>query len=167
MLMDVEDQSDMNQEEAEVDLEGELICALEEIDRLKQKKRKQKELLRKYEKYELGYNDILISLKIKLEEAKRIEDILKQQLSEKIKECEELETKVVSVRKELEKVQALYHQNMTSAQATKKLDKIMDSQTWPFLKIGLGYEESSNKSTFETHSLSSLSEQIKTSVKIK
>ena len=149
MLMVVEDQSDMNQEEAEVDLEGELICALEEIDRLKQKKRKQKDLLNKYEKYEHGSNDILISLKIKLEEAKRIEDILKQQLSEKINECEKLETEVVSVRKELEKVQALYHQNMTSAQATKKLDKILDSQRSPFLKTGLGYEESSNKSTFE------------------
>jgi hypothetical protein len=40
----------MNEEEVEVDLEGELISALEEIDRLRQKKRKQKELLIKYEK---------------------------------------------------------------------------------------------------------------------
>lgn len=92
MLMVVEDQFDLNEEEAEVDFEGELISALEEIDRLKQKKRKQKELLRKYVKYEHGSNDILISLKIELEEAKKIEYILKEQLSKKIKECEELET---------------------------------------------------------------------------
>ena len=34
--------SEMNDEETEVDLEGERVSALEEIDRLRQKKRKQK-----------------------------------------------------------------------------------------------------------------------------
>jgi hypothetical protein len=37
--------SDVNDEEDVVDLEGESISALEEIDRLRLKKRKQKELL--------------------------------------------------------------------------------------------------------------------------
>jgi hypothetical protein len=36
--------------EAVVDLEGELVSAMEEIDRLKEKKRKQKQLLLRYEK---------------------------------------------------------------------------------------------------------------------
>ena len=56
MLMAIEDfeneytWSDLNDEEAMVDMEGELISSLEEIDRLKLKKRKQKQLLIKYEK---------------------------------------------------------------------------------------------------------------------
>ena len=42
--------SDLNDEEAMVDTKGELINAMEEIDRLKLKKRKQKQLLMQYEK---------------------------------------------------------------------------------------------------------------------
>ena len=56
MLVAIEDfgneyiASDLNDWEVMVDMEGELISALEEIDRLKLKKRKQKQLLMQYEK---------------------------------------------------------------------------------------------------------------------
>jgi hypothetical protein len=55
ILMEKEDydnkstRSDVNDEEAMVDMEGELISALEEIDRLRLKKRKQKQLLMQFE----------------------------------------------------------------------------------------------------------------------
>jgi hypothetical protein len=42
--------SDVNDEEVVVDMEGELISALEEIDRLRLKKRKQKQLLMQFER---------------------------------------------------------------------------------------------------------------------
>ena len=42
--------SDLNEEEAMVDMEGELISALEEIDELRLKKGKRKQLLLQYEK---------------------------------------------------------------------------------------------------------------------
>jgi hypothetical protein len=42
--------SDDNEEEAVVDLEGELISALEEIDRLRSKNRKLKQVLTQFEK---------------------------------------------------------------------------------------------------------------------
>ena len=42
--------SDVNDEEVVVELEGELINALEQIDRLRLKKRKQKQLLMQFEK---------------------------------------------------------------------------------------------------------------------
>jgi hypothetical protein len=48
MLMAIEElepNCSENDMDAEVDMEGELICALEEIDRLRIKKRKQKQLL--------------------------------------------------------------------------------------------------------------------------
>ena len=56
MLMAIENSdnedagSELNDEEAEVDLEGKLVSALEEIDRLRWKKRKQNQLLIKYAK---------------------------------------------------------------------------------------------------------------------
>ena len=55
MLMAIEDfdieneENDMNDEDVVVDMEGILLSALEEIDRLKLKKRKQKQLLIQYE----------------------------------------------------------------------------------------------------------------------
>jgi hypothetical protein len=69
--------SDFNEEEVVVDMEGELINALEEIDRLRIKNRKQRQLLIQFEKDSKKPDEDLILLKIELEEAKKIEDILK------------------------------------------------------------------------------------------
>ena len=64
-----------DEEEGEVDLEGELRSALEEIDRLKLKCRKQNDMLLKYVREEKNL-EVLIQLKVELEEAKKVEDIL-------------------------------------------------------------------------------------------
>jgi hypothetical protein len=79
-----------------------------------------------------------------LEEAKKIEEILKQQLSEKKARCESLEQEVVKMRKEMEKFQALYNQNLSSIKASEGLTTIMNQQRNPKLKTGLGYEEGSS-----------------------
>ena len=63
------------EEEGEVDREGELVSALKEIDRLKLKTRKQKEILLKHVKEEPKFEDF-IKLKIELVEARKLEDIL-------------------------------------------------------------------------------------------
>jgi hypothetical protein len=105
MLMDKEDYdnksigSDDNDEEAVVDMEGELISALEEIDRLKIKNRKQKQLLIQFEKENKKPDEDFALLKVELEEANKIEDILKQQLSEKKVRCEALEEEIVKTKK--------------------------------------------------------------------
>jgi hypothetical protein len=53
--------------EVVVDLEGELASAMEEIDRLREKKRKQKQLLLRYEKtYNEPFEEISL-LKVNLE----------------------------------------------------------------------------------------------------
>jgi hypothetical protein len=57
---------------------------------------------------------------------------------------EKLEAKVVFIRKDLEKFQALYHQNMTSIKALEGLATILNQQRNPKLKTGLGYEEGSS-----------------------
>ena len=78
MLMAIEDVEneyrgrDLNDEESMVDMEGELISALEEIDRLRLKKRKQKQLLMQYEKNGKKPSEDLSLLKLELEEGKKI-----------------------------------------------------------------------------------------------
>jgi hypothetical protein len=55
-----------------------------------------------------------------------------------------LEEEVVKTRKELEKFQALYHQNLSSLKASEGLATILNQQRNPKLKTGLGYEEGSS-----------------------
>jgi hypothetical protein len=81
---------------------------------------------------------------VELEEAKKIKDILKQRLSEKNARCKALEEEVVKTRKELERFQALYHQNISSIKALEGLATILNQQRNPKLKTGLGYEEGSS-----------------------
>jgi hypothetical protein len=133
-----------SEEEAVVDMEGELISALEEIDRLRIKNRKQRQLLIQFEKDRKEPDEDLVLLKVELEEAKKIEEILKQQLSEKKTRCESLEQEVVKTRKEMEKFQALYNQNLSSIKASEGLATILNQQRNPKLKTGLGYEEGSS-----------------------
>ena len=91
--------SDENDEEAVVDMEGELISALEEIDRLRIKNRNQKQLLTQFKKDSKKPDEDFSLLKVELEEAKKIEDILKQQLLEKKVRCEALEEEIVKLEK--------------------------------------------------------------------
>ena len=100
-------------------MERELINALEEIDRLRIKNRKQRQLLMQFEKDSKQLDEDFSLLKVELEEAKTIEDILKQQLSEKKVRCEALEEEIVKTKKEMEKFKGLYHQNLPSIKAPK------------------------------------------------
>ena len=118
--------SDVNEEEAMVDMERELISALEEIDRLRIKNRKQRQFLIQFKKDRKELDEDLVLLKVELEEAKKIEEILRQQLSEKKARCESLEQEVVKTRKEMDKFQALYNQNMSSIKDSEGLATILN-----------------------------------------
>jgi hypothetical protein len=98
-------------------------------------------LLIQFEKNGKEPGEEFVLLKVELVEAKKIKDILKQQLSEKKARCEALEEEVVKTRKELEKFQALYHQNLSSIKALEGLATILNKKRNPKLKTGLGYEE--------------------------
>jgi hypothetical protein len=135
--------SDINEEEVVVDMEGELNSAFEEIDRLRIKNSKQRQLLKQFKKDSKEPDEYLVLLKVELEETKKIEDILKQQLSKKKARCESLEQEVVKTIKEMEKFQALYNQNLSSIKASEGLTTILNQQRNPKMKIGLGYEEGS------------------------
>ena len=73
--------SDLNGEKGMFDMEGELISVLEDIDRLKLKKRKHKQLLLQYKKNGKEPSEDIALLKLELEEEKKIEELLKQQLT--------------------------------------------------------------------------------------
>jgi hypothetical protein len=81
---------------------------------------------------------------VELDEAKKIEDILKQQLSEKKAICEALEEEVVKTRKEMDKFKSLYLQNIQSIKASIELNDIMRKHISPLLKTGLGYVSGSS-----------------------
>ena len=79
MLMAIEDYDnkitirDVDDEEVVVDLEGELISALEKIARLIFKNKKEKQLLIQFEKDSKKLDEDFALLKVELEEAKKIE----------------------------------------------------------------------------------------------
>ena len=60
--------------------------------------------------------------------------------------CEALEEEVVKFRKELEKFQSLYHQNLSSIKDSEELNNILSKQTYPLNKTGIGYEEGTSSS---------------------
>ena len=47
----------------------------------------------------------------------------------------------MEARKELKKFQALYHQNLSSINASEELNNIINKQRSPWVKRGLGYKE--------------------------
>ena len=109
------------------------------------KKRKQKQLLIQYE---TNRKDITL-IKLELEEEKKIEESLKQQLAESKVRCEHLEEEVVTVKKELEKYQAWYNQNISSIKASEELNNILNRQRTPQNKFGLGYGQGASSSNSE------------------
>ena len=76
-----------------------------------------------------------IELKTQLEEAKRIEEVLKDKLNEKEEQCQKLEMEVVGLRKTSENSNACVKFRNSSI----ILDEILDYQRSPFDKFGIGY----------------------------
>jgi hypothetical protein len=148
-------------EEAEVDYREELMCAIEVIRREKKKNKKlQAELDKKKDTREL--EQMITKLKVQIEEDKRIEEALKEQLEEKDKIIGNLEAEVVTLRNDIQK------KNMQNS--SKVLDDIISSQKSHLDKSGLGYNQtekgSSSKTTEQETNPKSYAETIKEDRKI-
>ena len=83
-----------SEDEGEVDLEAELVHALKELKKVEKENWMLKEEAQ-------GFEQTIVDLKTKLEEAKRIEDSLTVQLMENIKEKENREVEIVSMKNKL------------------------------------------------------------------
>jgi hypothetical protein len=128
-------------EEAKVDYREELMCAIEVIRREKKKNKKiQAELDKKKDTREL--EQMITRLKVQIEEDKRIEETLKEQLEEKDKIIRNLEAKIVTLRKDIQK------KNMQNS--SKVLDDIINSKKFHLDKSGLGYNQTENGSSSKT-----------------
>jgi hypothetical protein len=89
-------------EEAEVDYREELLSAIEVIRREKRKNKKLKAELDKKEDTQ-KLEQMITNLKVQIEEDKRIEETLKEQLEGRDMIIENLEAEIVTLRKDLQK----------------------------------------------------------------
>jgi hypothetical protein len=94
--------------------------------------------------------EVNIHLKTQIEEAKIIEELLKNQVIEKEESCHKLEVEVVDLRKKVEKSNKLLNSSTI-------LNEILDSQRSPNDKSGLGYKKETTHveaSTSKKHEVS-------------
>jgi hypothetical protein len=98
-----------------------------------------------FEKYNKEPNEDFSLIKVELEESRKIEDILKQNLSEKKARCEALEDEVVKTRKEMEKFKTRYIQNLPRIKYIVELNEILRKQRSLLLRTGLGYINGSRR----------------------
>jgi hypothetical protein len=128
-------------EEEEVDYQEELMCAIEVIRREKNKNKKlQEELDNKKDTREL--EQMITRLKVQIEEDKRIEEALKEQLEQKDKIVGNLEAEIVTLRKDIQK------KNMQNS--SKVLNGIISSKKSHLDKSRLGYNQIENGSSSKT-----------------
>jgi uncharacterized protein YydD (DUF2326 family) len=73
--------------------------------------------------------ETIIHLKTQIEESKRLEELLKDQINEKEDSCHKLEAEVVDLRKKVEKSNKFLNSS-----------KILESQRSPYDKSGIGYK---------------------------
>jgi hypothetical protein len=100
----------------------------EEIKRLKNEKENVKvddDIRKRFE--------TIVHLKTQIEEAKRIEELLKNQINEKEESCCKLEAEIVDLRKKVENSNKFLNSSLI-------LDEILESQRSPYDKSGLGYK---------------------------
>jgi hypothetical protein len=82
--------------------------------------------------YEIRNNfETIVHLKTQIEEAKRTEELLKNQINEKEESCCKLEDEIVDLRKKVENSNKLLNSSLI-------LDEILESQRSPYDKSGLG-----------------------------
>jgi hypothetical protein len=94
--------------------------------------------------------ETIVHLKTQIEEAKRIEELLKNQIKEKEESCCKLEDEIVDLRKKVEKSNKFLNSSLI-------LDEILESQRSPYDKLGLGYKKEAThveESTSKKHEVS-------------
>jgi hypothetical protein len=119
---------------------------------------KEEEITRlKNEKEDMNVDDeisksfeTIVHLKTQIEEAKRVEELLKNQINEKEESCCKLEAEIVDLRKKVEKSNKFLN-------SSQILDEILESQRSPYDKSGLGYKKEATHaeaSTSKKHEVS-------------
>jgi hypothetical protein len=79
----------------------------------------------------------IINPKIQQEEEKRTKEVVQIQLKENEGNCEKLESKIISLRKELENSTAQLNKSLKFEKSTEILDDIIKCQRSPLIKLVL------------------------------
>ena len=95
---------------------------------------------------------MIIKLKVQIEEDKRIEEALKEQLEERDKIIGNLEAKIVTLRKDLQK------KNMQNN--SKVLDEIISSKKSHHDKSGLGYNQTEKSIKLQNNRARNISKML-------
>jgi hypothetical protein len=119
----------------------EMIKEQEERNNTKLEEKEEEITRLKNEKEDINVDDeisksfeTIVHLKTQIEEAKRIEELLKNQINEKEQSCFKLEDEIVDLRKKVEKSNKFLN-------SSQILDEILESQRSPCDRSGLGYKE--------------------------
>jgi hypothetical protein len=137
-----------------VNLEAELISALEELRKYKRKNKLLRAQLQEFEESHQAKEidalrtikeseQIINDLKSQLLEANKIEEVILKQLSDKKQACEKLEVEIKLLKSELEKEK----KRSKFGNSSKILDEILSSQRSPNNKTGLGYTQDSTSTS--------------------
>ena len=93
-----------------------------------------------------GVEQIIAELKVNLEEAKRIEDSLTKQLMANMKDKENLEAEIVSLKAQLQKKDI----SKSYENSSKILEQIISNQKPFFDKTGIGYKQNTDEASSST-----------------
>jgi hypothetical protein len=148
------DNEENSESEGEVDLEEELISALEELRKYKKKNKLLRAQLQEFEESHQSREidasrtikeseQIISDLKSQLLEAKRIEEVILKQLNDREQVCEKLEAEIELLKGEFEKEK----KGSKFENSSKILDEILSSQRSPNNKTGLGYTQDSTSTS--------------------
>lgn len=116
-----------------------LIIAIDEISSVKKRHPKLKDQIQDGEKS----RKTIMDSKTQAKEAKCIKYVLNKQLKRNISECEKLESRIVSLRKELNRTKERLSKNMKIYKSLDTLEDLNDSQVSPFVKSGFGFTRKS------------------------
>jgi hypothetical protein len=141
-----------SEDEEEVNLDEEFICAIEELRKSKKKKRLLREQLldieeatksreKEVSKTISELKQLIIKLKTQLQETKRSEEISNKELKEKQQICKILKDEIVQLKGKIEKEYILYKFERNS----KILNNILSSHRSSNDKTGLGYDPSTKQ----------------------
>ena len=134
-LEEENDEEEVEEEvEAEVNLEEELIVALEELEIERKKYRKTSQ------KFD-DANEIIITLKVQVEEMQKIIEDLEEQITTKVEYCSKLEVKITGLSLQLEEVNHKISEYHKLEEGSLKLNEMLKNQRAPNIKFGLGFEE--------------------------
>jgi hypothetical protein len=146
-----------SEDEVEVNMEEELLSALDELRRYKNKYRQLKSFIveqkEKHEQKEKEMEKLMSKPKNQILEANRMEESLEKSLKEKQITCERMDADLIHRRKELDAklIQTRYENS------SKILDKIITAQRDSSNKNGVGYFQEENQVNSKSYATTLLS----------